>query len=64
MFQGFGARDLGDKTVEEKKAALVSRIKDLLARRKKTKLKGKATEGIKAQVKTLRKRIRNLEKGE
>ena len=64
MFQGFVASDLHNKTVKEKKEALVSRIKDLLARRKKTKLKGKSVEGIEGQIEALRERLRRLKKGE
>ena len=64
MFQGYGSSDLRDKTDKEKKAALVARIKVLLARRKKDKLKGKPTKGFETQIKTLRGRIGDMGEGE
>ena len=64
IFQGFAASDLRDRTDEERKAAWASGVKDLLAKKRRNKLKGKSVKGIEGQIKALRERLRSLKKWE
>ena len=63
VFQGFGARDSRDLTVQERRAAWTARLKDLHAKRRRDKQRGRSIEGLEGQIEGLRERLRRL-KGE
>ena len=63
VFQGFGASDCRDRTVQERRATWTARLRDLHAKRRRDKQRGRSIEGLEAQIEDLRERLRRL-KGE
>ena len=63
MFQGFGASDCRDRTVQERRATWTTRLKDLHTKRRRDKQRGRSIEGLEGQIEALREGLRRL-KGE
>ena len=63
VFQGFGASDCRDQTDQERRATWTAWLKDLHAKRRRDKQRGRSIEGLEGQIEALREGLRRL-KGE